>query len=61
MSLTSGTRLGPYEVTAQIGMGEVYLAEDTSLDRKVALKFLAEPLAKSSFQDMSTRPPNSLL
>ncbi len=39
MSLTPGSRLGPYEVTALIGqggMGEVYRARDTTLDRDVA-------------------------
>ena len=39
MALNPGTRLGPYEVTAQIGvggMGEVYQATDTKLDRDVA-------------------------
>ena len=43
MSLSPGTRLGAYEVTAKIGqggMGEVYEALDTALDRKVALKVL---------------------
>ena len=41
MSLTPGTRLGPYEVVASIGrggMGEVFRANDTKLQRQVALK-----------------------
>ncbi len=40
MLLAAGTRLGPYEVTAQIGvggMGEVYQATDTKLKRQVAI------------------------
>ena len=43
MSLIAGTRLGPYEVIASLGaggMGEVHLANDTRLDRKVAIKLL---------------------
>jgi serine/threonine protein kinase len=43
LALTPGTRLGPYEVTAQIGvggMGEVYRATDTNLKRNVAIKVL---------------------
>ena len=31
MSLTAGTRLGPYEILSDIGMGEVYKAKDTRL------------------------------
>ena len=48
MALASGTRLGPYEITAQIGeggMGEVYRATDTKLKRDVAVKVLPSALA----------------
>ncbi len=44
----SGTKLGRYEIRSKIGaggMGEVYLAQDTKLDRKVALKILPAELA----------------
>src|ERR1700675_3506125 len=48
MTLTQGTRLGSYEVVAQIGaggMGEVYQAHDTKLGRDVAIKVLPEAFA----------------
>jgi serine/threonine protein kinase/tetratricopeptide (TPR) repeat protein len=48
MTLVPGTRLGRYEIRSKIGeggMGEVYLAQDTKLDRKVAVKILSTELA----------------
>ena len=50
MSLQPGSHLGPYEVLASLGaggMGEVWKAKDTRLDRFVAIKVLPEHLAKS--------------
>ena len=51
MSLSNGTRLGPYQIVAAIGaggMGEVYRARDTRLGREVAIKVLPESFEKGS-------------
>jgi len=51
MSLSPGQRLGPYEITAPLGaggMGEVYRARDTKLDRDVAVKVLPTRLAEDA-------------
>ena len=48
MALSPGSRLGPYEISAQIGaggMGEVYRATDINLERQVAIKVLPEAMA----------------
>jgi serine/threonine protein kinase len=48
LALTPGTRLGLYEVTAQIGeggMGQMYRATDTKLKRQVAIKVLPPAVA----------------
>lgn len=50
MALTSGTKLGPYEIQSPLGaggMGEVYRARDTRLDRTVAVKILPAHLSSN--------------
>src|SRR5262245_18146698 len=49
MSLNSGTKLGPYEISSPLGsggMGEVYKAQDTRLHRTVAIKISTEQLSE---------------
>jgi len=51
MGLAAGTKLGPYEIQSALGaggMGEVYRARDTRLERTVAIKILPEHLASNS-------------
>ena len=51
MALTSGTKLGPYEIVSLLGaggMGEVYRARDTRLGRDIAIKVLPEGLANDA-------------
>jgi eukaryotic-like serine/threonine-protein kinase len=58
MALSPGTKLGPYEILAPLGaggMGEVYRAKDTRLDRTIAIKILpaqlsADPASKQRFE-----------
>jgi serine/threonine-protein kinase len=57
VTIPSSTKLGRYEIRSKIGeggMGEVYLAYDTQLDRSVALKILSPDLTVN--QDASTPP-----
>jgi len=64
MNLQPGMRLGPYEILAPLGaggMGEVYRARDTRLDREVAIKVLPEAFARDAERvpGFSARPRSS--
>jgi serine/threonine protein kinase len=57
MTLSTGTKFGRYEIRSPLGaggMGEVYLAQDTKLDRKVALKILPADVAANRGWDCMT-------
>ena len=64
MLLTGGSRLGPYEIIGALGaggMGEVYRARDTRLDRTVAIKILPEALAADpEFRDRFDREARTI-
>jgi serine/threonine protein kinase len=64
MVLAIGTRLGPYEILTPLGaggMGEVYKARDTRIDRTVAIKVLPETLAgDSQFRDRFDREARAI-
>ena len=64
MTIAAGTRLGPYEIVSALGaggMGEVYKARDTRLDRTVAIKILPDTLAADpQFRDRFDREARAI-
>jgi serine/threonine protein kinase len=62
MSLTSGTRLGSYEIVAPAGAGgmaEVYQARDTKLGREVAINVLPEAFSNNEFEELERLVPTN--
>ena len=58
MALSSGTRLGPYEIVAPLGaggMGEVYKAHDTRLNRDVAIKIVSDAFSNDAARERFQR------
>src|SRR5688572_10456198 len=63
MALQAGVRFGPYEILSVLGaggMGEVYLARDTRLDRQVAIKILSLELSSEGLKQRFDREARTL-
>ena len=63
MKLSAGSRLGPYEIVAPLGaggMGEVYRARDSRLNRDVAIKVLPEAFAADA-ERLARFPPGLIV